>query len=165
MRKLVLFAVSCAAVGALLGCKSATKDKEIFVANLEGSNEVPSRATGANGTASFVIDGRTVFFTIEVRGTPTSPITAAHIHSGAAGVNGPVRVGFFPPAGSPAGTTMTITGTTVLVQGSWTDSDVTGITPDQLLAEMRAGTAYANVHTQVNPGGEIRAQLQRVTVD
>jgi hypothetical protein len=165
MRKLVLFAVSCAALAVGLGCKSATKDKEFFVANLEGANEVPARATGANGTASFVIDGRTVFFTIEVRGTTTAPITAAHIHSGAAGVNGPVRVGFFPPAGSPAGTTMTTNGNTILVTGSWTDSDVTGISPDQLLAEMRAGTAYANVHTTTNPGGEIRGQLQKLTVD
>jgi hypothetical protein len=165
MRKLVLFAVSCGALAVGLGCSSATKDKEIFVVDLQGANEVPARPTGATGTASFVIDGRTVFYTIEVRGTPTSPITAAHIHSGAAGVNGPVRVGFFPPAGSAAGTTMTINGTTILVQGSWTDSDVTGITADQLLAEMRAGTAYANVHTQVFPGGEIRGQLQRVTVD
>jgi hypothetical protein len=163
MRKLVLFAVSCAALGVGLGCNSATKDKEVFVANLAGANEVPPRDSGASGTASFVIDGRTVFYTIEVRGVPTSAIVAAHIHSGAAGVNGPVRVGFFPPPGGPS--TVTINGTTILVQGSWTDSDVGGITPDQLLAEMRAGTAYANVHTQTFPGGEIRAQLQRVNVD
>jgi hypothetical protein len=163
MRKLVLFAVSCAALAVGLGCKSATKDKEVFQVSLQGTNEVPARATGASGTASFVIDGRTVFYTIEVDGVPTSAIVAAHIHSGAAGVNGPVRVPFFPVPGGP--TTMTINGSTVLVQGSWTDSDVNGISPDQLLAEMRSGNAYANVHTTINPGGEIRGQLQKVTVD
>jgi len=163
MRKFVLFAVSCAALAVGLGCKSATKDKEFFTASLQGANEVPARATGASGTASFVIDGRTVFYTIEVDGTTTSAITAAHIHSGAAGVNGPVRVGFFPPPGGPA--TVTTNGSTILVQGSWTDADVTGISPDALLAEMRAGNAYANVHTTTFPGGEIRGQLQKLTVD
>src|SRR5207245_7892361 len=166
MRKYVLFAASCAVLGLALGCKdNATKGKEFFQAKLAGVNEVPSRDTAASGTANLVLDGRTVFFSIEVDGVPTSPIILSHIHSGAAGVNGPVRVGFFPPAGSPAGTNVTIRGTTTLVQGSWTDTDPVGITFDQLLNEMRAGTAYVNVHSQTFPGGEIRGQVQTITVD
>ena len=33
---------------------------------------------------------------------------------------------------------------------------------DQLIADIRAGNAYVNVHTTANPGGEIRGQLRRV---
>ena len=32
---------------------------------------------------------------------------------------------------------------------------------DEILAAMRAGIAYANVHTTKWPGGEIRGQLER----
>jgi len=31
---------------------------------------------------------------------------------------------------------------------------------DELIAAMRAGVTYANVHSQVSPGGEIRGQLR-----
>jgi hypothetical protein len=34
-------------------------------------------------------------------------------------------------------------------------------TMDSVLTRMRNGTAYVNVHTTANPGGEIRGQIQR----
>lgn len=41
-----------------------------------------------------------------------------------------------------------------------------GVTPrerfDSLLASMRAGAVYVNVHTQLNPAGEVRGQVQLV---
>ena len=39
-----------------------------------------------------------------------------------------------------------------------------GIEPgalDEILAAMRAGSAYANVHSSKWPGGEIRAQIDK----
>jgi hypothetical protein len=68
-------------------------------------------------------------------------------------VNGPVRVGFF------AGPTTSISQGT-LVEGSFTASTVTGIDFNTLLDEMRAGTAYVNVHSTIYPGGEIRGQTR-----
>ena len=32
------------------------------------------------------------------------------------------------------------------------------LTPDQL-TDLRSGTLYVNVHTEMNPAGEVRAQL------
>ena len=49
-----------------------------------------------------------------------------------------------------------------LVEGSFTAADVTGISFEELLAEMQAGTAYVNVHTTQFPGGEMRGQTQLV---
>ena len=40
-----------------------------------------------------------------------------------------------------------------------------GISYAQLIAEMRAGTAYGNVHTTQFPGGEIRGQVQVISTD
>jgi hypothetical protein len=72
----------------------------------------------------------------------TLPTVAAHIHRGAAGVNGPVVVPFTPPGAS---------GT----------SD--GCTPAAaaLIDEIVASPAgfYVNVHTTEHPAGAIRAQL------
>ena len=45
-------------------------------------------------------------------------------------------------------------------EGRLEASDVVGVTFDDLLANMRAGTAYGNVHTTQFPGGEIRGQVQ-----
>jgi hypothetical protein len=127
-------------------------NRSLFEASpLSGANEVPSNASGASGSAGFDVDGSTVSYSVEVRGI--TGILFAHVHSGAAGTNGPVRVNLFlgPQTGAVDG---------LLVQGTFTSSDVVGISFEDLLSEMRAGTAYVNVHTVAFPGGEIRAQLR-----
>jgi hypothetical protein len=149
----------CLALGALgLACSKATDDVQVLQSDLSGNNEVPVRATSASGTAGFTIDGDTVHFSVVVQNFTS--ITQGHIHSGAAGVNGPIRVFLFDTRNG--GTTFNPTGLVngVLAEGSFTAADVTGVSFDQLLSEMRAGTAYANFHTTLYPGGEIRGQTR-----
>jgi CHRD domain len=151
----------CLAAGALgLACSKATDDAQVLQADLSGNNEVPARATAASGTAGFTIDGDTVHFSVIVQNF--SSITQGHIHSGAAGVNGPVRVFLFDTRNG--GTTFNPTGVVngVLAEGSFTAADLVpgGVSYDQLISEMRAGTAYANFHTTLYPGGEIRGQTR-----
>jgi hypothetical protein len=151
--------VLCLAVGALgMACSQATDDVQVLQSDLSGNNEVPVRSTAASGTAGFTIDGNTVYFSVVVQNFTS--ITQGHIHSGAAGVNGPVRVFLFDTRNG--GTTFNPTGVVngVLAEGSFTAADVTGVSFDQLLSEMRAGTAYANFHTTLYPGGEIRGQTR-----
>ena len=67
--------------------------------------------------------------------------TAAHIHEGAAGANGPVIVPLTKDGDSykvPAGAKLTA----------------------PQLASFKAGNLYVNVHSAANPGGEIRAQMK-----
>jgi len=68
--------------------------------------------------------------------------TAAHIHQGAVGQNGPVIV------------TLVQTATNV-----WGVPVGTALTDAQYQAYL-AGQLYVNVHTDANKGGEIRAQLK-----
>jgi hypothetical protein len=72
----------------------------------------------------------------------TLPATAAHIHRGAATVNGPVVVPFSPPdaTGNSSGCTQT---TSALV--------------DEIIAT--PSNFYVNVHTKEHPAGAMRAQL------
>jgi hypothetical protein len=164
MKRNALIAV-CGAILAftMVSCNDATEDQQLFQADLTGAGEVPPRPTAANGAVGFAVSGNTVAYSIEVNGITS--VTGAHIHSGAAGANGSIRIGLFPGPGTnflPTGTsTGAITG--VLIQGSFTASDVTGVSFDELLNQMRNGTAYANVHTTQFPGGEIRGQIRAVS--
>lgn len=151
MRRAALSAVLLAAMlGG--GCNSGD-DLDYFDAVLSPDNEVPPRASGASGAARFTFDGTTVTF--KVLASNLNNYTQGHIHSGATGVNGPVRVtllSFQTPA-------LSITEGT-LAEGSFTAANVTGIEFGALIEEMRAGTAYVNFHTTTYPGGEIRGQVR-----
>ena len=147
------FAFLSLAALSLVACNDATKSQTLFQATLSAANEVPARGSAANGAAGFTLDGDRVLYSIEAN--QIDNITASHIHSGAAGANGPVRVFLFrgPTTGAVNGR---------LVEGSFSAADVTGISFEALLAEMQAGTAYVNVHTTQFPGGEMRGQTQLV---
>jgi spermidine/putrescine-binding protein len=67
---------------------------------------------------------------------------AAHIHLGAAGVNGPVII---PLTGS-AGDTWTVPAGAKLT--------------DEQMAAYKAGSHYVNIHTAEHKGGEVRTQLK-----
>lgn len=137
-------------VGSGLAGTACGDDQEMFLADLRGSNEVPPVTTNASGSAVFTIqDDGTVTWTVQV--SDIVDATASHIHDGAAGVNGPVVVDLFGGTFSGSGTLAsgTITGGT----------DVSGMSFEELKDRMRAGTVYVNVHTQANPGGEIRGQI------
>ncbi len=150
MRRAALMAVLLAAT--LGGACSSGDDTTFWDAILSPDNEVPARASSASGVARLTFDGTTVTF--KVLASNLNNYTQGHIHSGAAGTNGPVRVFLYGPL--PA--TNIAQGT--LVEGSFTAANVTGIEFNALIEEMRAGTAYVNFHTTLYPGGEIRGQTR-----
>lgn len=125
-----------------------------FSANLAGANEVPATTSSGTGTATFTLNGTTVSYTITYTGLSGAP-SASHIHVGATTVSGPVVVAFSGLPTTAAGT----------FSGSFTQADIKAQTNpvintlDDLLAQMRSGNIYANIHSQANPGGEIRGQL------
>jgi hypothetical protein len=152
--------LSCALVGlAFASCHQATDDiGEQFIVRLSGANEVPARGTGASGTIGINVTGNRVDYSIEVHGI--SNITGAHFHTGAAGVNGPIRIALFPGPGANFTTNPISPGDGQLYEGSFEATDVVGISYSDLLAGFRAGTVYGNVHTSAFPGGEMRGQVQ-----
>lgn len=155
----VVLALGVIVAASSIGCDKPAEDATIFQADLTGAGEFPARSTAAVGTVGVYVNGNTVDYTIEVHGIGN--VTGAHIHSGAAGSNGSIRIALYPGPGNnfttPSGA---VDG--VLISGSFNSSQVTGVTYEELLNQMRAGTAYANVHTTQYPGGEIRGQVRVV---
>ena len=155
---------------ALLLCiafAAAADEGTRFRAALVGTQEVP--AIFAAGSAIFearVLDNDTrIEFQLTYEHL-TAPPLVAHVHFGQRGVAG--NVSFFlcggggkPPC--PASTSGSVTGT--VVAANVVGPAVQGIAPGDLAAILqmiRAGLGYANMHTPLHPGGEIRGQIRVV---
>ncbi len=151
MRRAALMAVLLAAT---LGVSCGSDENlTFFDAALSPANEVPARTSDASGTARFTFDGTTVTFI--VLASNLNNYTMGRSHSGAAGVNGSVRV-FLLQVQNPA---RSITQGTI-AEGSFTAANMVNYDFNTLIQEMRAGTAYVNFHTTLYPGGEIRGQTR-----
>jgi len=131
----------------------AASDSVDFYATLAGSSETTPVTTDAAGAAAFSLspDGTSVDYVVITHGLEDA--TAAHIHTGAVGTDGPPVVFLFGP---DAG--LDVDGT--LMRGTFTEADLLSGTMADLVAAMRAETTYVNVHTTANPGGEIRGQVE-----
>ena len=158
MRRLLSLAI--AGVFALLFSAEAQAQTITFIAALHGGGEVPSVLTGSAGTATVTWNTatRTGTYRVEVYNMP-SGTTASHIHVGASNVAGPVIINFtVPPGGISNDYALT---------GTFACSDVVaraaqGINScDDFEQTLLLNNTYVNVHSQVNPGGEIRGQLVR----
>ncbi|MCI0381340.1 MAG: CHRD domain-containing protein [Gemmataceae bacterium] len=174
LHRLVLVSLIVVAVLAQ-GASTKPPARNFQAPRMTGAQEVPPRPSQAHGVAVFNLspDGTKLRFHLVV--TRIRNVVGAHIHSGAVGVNGPIVFGMFaaPEGGGPHNG--------LLAQGVV----VRGVTPlpptlgaalsnaerfDALIALMRSGNSYVNVHTNdgvapINtgpgdfPGGEIRAQV------
>jgi hypothetical protein len=133
----------------LAGC--ATIEEEVneaigpeLHANLTGANEVPPGDPNGTGTAHISIASAVNRLCADLEVRDIGAVTAAHIHRGAAGVNGPPVVTLDAPDDD--------------------DSDDCDTVADALLDEItdNPGAFYVNVHTADYPNGAIRGQLMRM---
>jgi hypothetical protein len=173
MRRLALFAVALA-----LGAPACDDDNPVgpsnsgpivFTAELRASNEVPAISNAESAAQGTV----TITFSVPRDGSGNvtgdgvwnvqaaisgfvagSAIRLAHIHTGAAGVGGPIFVDTLQQATSPVpindGSAL-INYESVLIRQSQA----------QTVLNNPAGH-YFNMHSPLNPGGVIRGQLVRV---
>ena len=90
--RLTLASSLCLLLGfGLVGCSDEEGDPSTFTSTLNASSEVPPSTSTATGSATLVLEGdSSVQFRVDVQSI--TAVTAAHIHSGASGANGPVRV-------------------------------------------------------------------------
>ncbi|TAA73290.1 CHRD domain-containing protein [Planococcus salinarum] len=124
-----------------------------FNVNLSPDQEVPEVTSDATGEAYFKVseDGESIEYTVSANNLNST--LAGHLHSGAAGENGPVELFLFENA-EPTDYNGEI------ASGTLTADDLVGdMTWEDFAAALLAGEIYANLHTEQYPDGEIRGQL------
>src|SRR5262245_32146019 len=73
------------------GCSNGNMDQAAFTASLTGANVVPPVTSASSGNTTLSFDGNSTV-TYRVTLNAISGVTQVHIHSGATGATGPVRV-------------------------------------------------------------------------
>ncbi len=142
---------------------------------LTGYEEVPSVSTQASGEFHARISNDESHIQWELSYSDLEgAVQQAHIHFGQKGVNGGITVFLCTNLGNgPAGTQpcpappATISGTIMAADVSpnipaTAAARTQGINTgeiDELIAAIRAGATYVNVHSTLWPGGEIRSQI------
>ncbi len=151
-------------VAAVLFIPDATLAGPSFGAHLTGGEETPAISSPANGfffatlnDAETALDYTLVYSVLE------STVTVAHIHFGQPAVAGGISAFLCGGGGKPA-----CPAAGVFLSGTVTAGDVIGPTAQgiaagefsELVRAIKAGLAYANVHSNLFPAGEIRGQIR-----
>jgi hypothetical protein len=130
---------------ALLTCAHLAAAAEMHAkANLTGAAEVPGPGDpDGGGTAQVTLNSDKNEVCYDLTVTKIDEATAAHIHEGAMGKDGPVKVGLDTPKGGSA-------------KGCKTADAA-------VVKDMMANPAnyYVNVHNAAHPKGAVRGQLSK----
>ena len=158
----------------LLVTATAAKADQIR-ALLTGYEETPAAvSTVARGVfiATIDPDGDAIHYRETFSGLQGT-VTQSHIHVGQLSIGGSVVIFLCQTATNPDPTGLapqcpqegTVSGTITaanVIAGSQATQQLAAGDLAAVITAIRAGAAYANVHTQVSPGGEIRGQIRTV---
>lgn len=132
----------------------AGQTEEVFKARLSGTVEVPPNESPAGGSAWVKTSDDKIEYEVNV--TDIDKVNAAHIHLGESGKNGPVILTLFKEDPTELKTGK-------LAEANFTASNLEGPLKGKavsdLVAAIKDGTTYVNVHSTDFPDGEIRGQL------
>jgi CHRD domain len=136
--------------------------QEIPTLSSAGAAQFKARVRGAPGATD-----RRIEWELSYNDGFTTAVQQAHIHFGARAFNGGISIFLCTNLGNgPAGTQMCPAGP-VTIGGTATAAQVIGPAGqgiaageiEEIIAAIRAGVAYVNIHTVQFPPGEIRGQF------
>jgi hypothetical protein len=177
MKRFSLSVAAVAALGLSVAPAGAARPPRDLVATLSAAKEVPVVSSAAKGSfrAEIADDGLSFEYFLDYEGLE-GLVTQSHIHIGQRFAAGGISVWLCktglvtvpptvpadtPVCGAPGGEGPEATGVI-------SAEDVIGPTGQavpvmqfaELMALIRAGNAYVNVHSQSAPGGEVRGQIK-----
>jgi len=163
--RIFISVVMAGAAFILAGLAVAGSQTKNFKASLDSYHET-SQSLSTTGTGSFRArlnhDGDQLTYELQYSGLEGGTVLFAHVHLGQMGTTGGVMFflcGGGGQAACPQGEG-TVTGT--VTAANIIGPNGQGVAPGEFqeaIDAMRAGSAYANVHTTVYPSGEIRGQI------
>ena len=132
-------------------------DNNEFSAKLKGSNEVGPVVTDTTGNAEFKVNKAETKLKYSLTVKKGVEIKVAHIHCAPAGVNGGVILwlldtGMVGPLDGKLKFAATLTDDKIV-------NPACGDTISKIVDSMKMGNTYVNVHSDDNPGGEVRGQI------
>jgi len=137
--------------------------------SLTGYEETPlALSTGGHGRFRATVSDTEISYTLSYEALEGA-VQQSHIHFGATGQTGGISVFLCTNLGNGPAGTQACPAAPATITGTITPANVIGPAAqgiaagqfDELLAAIRNGTAYVNVHSTLYPGGEIRAQIER----
>ncbi len=148
--------------------------KRSFRIGLTGYQEVLPISTAGRGEfrARVSQDEKAISYELSYSGLEGGEARQAHIHFAQKGVNGPISVflcqtatnpdptGLAPTCPQPGGTVSGMLTAANMIGGAIVTQGIAIGEFGELIKAIRAGRAYANVHTVTWPGGEIRGQIK-----
>jgi hypothetical protein len=178
MKTHVLLAVAATLCASAVSLADDTPGPERYAARLAPSNETPAASSTASGRFTATVDevGQTISYELHWEGL-NGGVQQAHIHFGQPFAAGGISIwlcGTINPAApnlaGPAGTQICPASATATISGTITPANVIGPVGQgiaagefaEIVRAIRVGFTYANVHSTVAPGGEIRGTLRRV---
>ena len=158
--------------GATAGTKGGSHhgDRSGLRVKLSGYQEDPlTRSTTGTGTFRVRINKAQNEITYTLSYSGLQAVTQAHIHFGLRSQSGGISVFLCSNLGNGPAGTQACPASPATITGTIRPADVIGPADQgiaagefaELIAAIRAGATYVNVHTATYPGGEIRAQLVR----
>lgn len=161
----------CVACGLIGSLAPALASADSLKASLSGYASVPALSSTGTGRFTAEIDSMNNVITYQLtysglEGTASQ----VHIHFAQTGVNGGISAFLCsnlpsPPAGTPACPVTAGTVTGILQASSVVGPSAQGIAPGEfakLVAALRAGVTYVNIHTSKFGPGELRGQIKVV---
>jgi hypothetical protein len=177
MKRLRILILVMAALALTAAGPSGPDDERRLRADLTGLEEVPVVNTVATGKfrARISPDEQSIEYRLSYSGLQGT-VSQAHIHIAQLSVNGSIVIWLCQTATNPGPATHTCNPGSDDFTGTITAADViAGATGSQqlnvndlasVIALIRAGAAYANVHSLPNStGGEIRGQIEVIDQD
>jgi hypothetical protein len=165
-RSTLLKAATLAGVALLVGINAAAG--QAVSAQLTGFEEVPAIMSLGKGTFTATVNTNSISYRITYDKLEGNVIQA-HIHFAQPGVNGGIMVFLCTNLGNgPAGTPLCPGTKKGSVIGTLSKTNVVGPAVQNIgvgafgkvSLAIRRGISYANVHTDLFPGGEIRGQVR-----
>ena len=147
------------------------KISEVLTGYEETANPGPGGAVSTTGNGTFTArisnDESEIQWELSYNDLEGA-VQQAHIHFGQRAVTGPISVFLCTDLGNGPAGTQPCPAAPATIHGTITAADVTNLANergisagelDELIAAIRAGATYVNVHSTRWPGGEIRSQI------
>jgi CHRD domain len=163
----VVAAIAATATGSAALAGDDSFDSQVRV-QLSGYQEDPlTISTAGSGTFRAEVNAKNQTITYRLSYSLEGSVTQSHIHFGGRAQSGGVAVFLCSNLGNGPAGTQACPAAPATITGVITPADVIGPAGQgiaagefaELIAALRAGKTYVNVHSTTWPGGEIRAQL------